>query len=86
MNIFKYLFQKDPDALMQKEVQLKWMKPQMQHMATFGEEDIQIGDRFMGYGCGNLFQEQICTRIDEDGTIYGTTTLTVFDKKYIKKY
>lgn len=51
---------------------------------ALGVDEINIGDKFYGYACGCFFDNQICTGITFDGVIMGTTTLAVFDKKYIQ--
>lgn len=84
MNVLRYLFRENQDELMQKEVQL--FQQQQLPKYIFGEDNIRIGDKFFGYACGWLFENQTCTKIDQHGLIYGTTTLAIFDKKYIKKY
>jgi len=50
-----------------------------------GEDNIKVGERFYGYSCTVLFEDQVCTKVDND-LVYGTTTLAVFNKKFIKKY
>jgi len=52
----------------------------------FGVSSIKKGDKFYGYSCGVLFENQICTDIDKDGNIYGTTTLAIFKKENISLY
>lgn len=43
-----------------------------------GFDNIKVGDRFEGCACGHFFTDQVCTEINENGFILGTTTLVVF--------
>jgi len=51
-----------------------------------GEKNIEVGDRFSGFACGVYFENQICNKIQDDGSITGTTTLAIFHLRNIIKY
>lgn len=48
-----------------------------------GFYDIKVGDKFEGAACGHWFKDQTCLSIEGD-MVYGTSTLVIFHKKYIR--
>ena len=80
------LFKAFSDALLGKSDAETIQIPNGPNPEIFGVDDIKIGDRFYGYGCGLYWENQECTHINKEGFIHGTTTLCVFKKENILKY